>query len=99
MRYILTFALALLVSINVSAEEITEQDYIDEAKSMASQVLVSKFYLSNGKYGYNLVISTNYLLGQLEARASELCGKKGYVLVKETVHSMNLKRQIIQCNE
>ena len=42
MKYIFTIALALLVSMNVSAEEMTEQDYLNEAKEMAAYVLTSK---------------------------------------------------------
>ena len=85
---------------NVSAEEITEQDYIDEAKLRADNVLVSKFYLSNGKYGYHLVLSGHHWnFGSLEARASELCGTKGYVLIREETRSQTSRRQIIQCNE
>ena len=100
MRYILTIIITLFISTSIYAENVTEQDYIDQAKLMASKVLVSKFYLTNGKYGYNITITGhNYLYGHLEAKSSELCGKKGYVVTTETVVNATFKRQIIQCNE
>ena len=92
--------LVILFSSNVFAdEEITEQDYINEAKEMAEDVLVSKFYLSNGRYGYHLLANHGYFCGELEARTSELCGKKGYVLVREETLTSTVRRRIIQCNE
>ena len=93
--------LVVLFSSNVFAEgEMTEQDYINQAKDSADKVLVSKFYLSNGKYGYNLALAGKYhMFGALEAKASELCGTKGYVLIREESIGFNDRRQIIQCNE
>tara|TARA_Y100000996_G_C22516195_1_gene640472 strand:+ start:1080 stop:1364 length:285 start_codon:yes stop_codon:yes gene_type:complete len=93
--------LVVLFSSNVFAEEeMTEQDYINQAKEAADKVLVSKFYLSNGKYGYHLLLRVHsYFYGNLEARASELCGTKGYVLLREETAGITERRQIIQCNE
>ena len=101
MNRIFTIMLVVLFSSNVFAEEeMTEQDYINEAKERAEKVLVSKFYLSNGKYGYHLVLRGHFhIYGNLEARASELCGTKGYVLVREETAGTTERRQIIQCNE
>jgi len=98
MNKILPIILVVLFSSNVFAE-VTEQDYLDEAKERAKAVLVSKFYLSNGRYGYNLLANQGYYNGQLEARSSELCGKKGYVLVREETLTSTVRRRIIQCNE
>ena len=90
--------LVVLFSSNVFAE-VTEQDYIDEAKERASIVLVSKFYWSDGKYVYNLWdFNKGTMAGQIEARASELCGKNGYKLLREETNDSG-RRQIIQCNE
>ena len=91
--------LVVLFSSNVFAEDkITEQDYINQAKEWADKVLVSKFYLSNGKYGYNLSLTGKYhMFGALEARASELCGAKGHVLIREESIGFTDRRQIIQC--
>ena len=100
MKYILIITLALFVSMNVSAEEITEQDYLNEAKKWADYVLVSKFRLANGKYGYNLVLAGRYhMYGSIEAKASELCGTKGYVVIREESIGVDNRRQIIQCNQ
>ena len=94
MKYILTITLALFISSNVIADD---ELYMEDAKEMATAVYVSKFYLSNGKYGYNLFAGA-YPRGQLEAKASELCGTKGYVLIREETID-RARRQIIQCNE
>tara|TARA_B110000444_G_scaffold196435_1_gene187099 strand:+ start:36 stop:341 length:306 start_codon:yes stop_codon:yes gene_type:complete len=101
MNRILTIMLVVFFSSNVFAEgKMTEEDYIDEAKASAEKVLVSKFYLSNGKYGYNLTIDGHWhMYGHLEARTSELCGTKGYLLIREETISNTSRRQIIQCNE
>lgn len=99
-NYILSITLALLISLDVSAEEMTEQDYLNEAKETASYVLVSKFRLADGKYGYNLVLRNRYhMFGGIEAKASELCGKKGYVVIREESIGPDNRRQIIRCNE
>ena len=95
--------LVVLFSSNVFADE---KMYLDEAKDNAEEVLVSKFYLSNGKYGYNLSIYSStggygngWFEGGIEAKASELCKEKGYVLIREETIQPNRRRQIIQCNE
>ena len=99
MRYILTITLALLVSINVSAEEMTDQDYLNEAKTWADFVLTSKLYLDNGKYGYHLYAKEGpWIKGAFEAKSSELCGTKGYKKVLDEKLGIN-RRQVIQCNE
>tara|TARA_Y100001970_G_C13414572_1_gene453582 strand:+ start:140 stop:442 length:303 start_codon:yes stop_codon:yes gene_type:complete len=100
MNRIFAIMLVVLFSSNVFAEgEMTEQDYIDEAKEKASLVLVSKFYLQNGKHGYHLyALEGRWVVGALEARASELCGNKGYIKKLDEVTG-GTRRYIIQCNE
>ena len=98
MNKIFTIMLVVLFSSNVFAE-VTEQDYIDEAKKNANQPIVSKFYLQNGKYGYHMyAVMNEWIFGAFEARASELCGTKGYTKTLDE-KSGNNRRQIIQCNE
>ena len=80
-------------------DEITEKDYVEYAEERARVVLVSKFYLSNGKYGYNLYTNKGYRHGSIEARASELCKEKGYNIIREETFNDSVRRQIIQCNE
>ena len=103
MKYILTITLALFISSNIHADE---QKYIDEAKENADEILVSKFYLDNGKYGYNLSIYSRsagygfgWFRGGLEEKSSELCSRKGYKVLREETQPPNFRRQIIQCNE
>jgi hypothetical protein len=99
MKYILTITLALFVSVNVSAEEMTEQDYLNQAKEMTTYVLTSKVYLENGKYGYHLYSQeARWIKGSFEAKSSELCGKKGYKRILDEKLGIN-RRQVIQCNE
>jgi len=98
MNRIFTIMLVVLFSSNVFAE-VTEQDYIDEAKIYGDLVVVSKFYWSDGVYVYNLYnMGKGTFNGQLEARAGELCGKKGYKVLREETMSPH-RRHIIRCNE
>ena len=92
--------LVVLFSSNVFADEVmTEQDYLDEAKRNASQPIVYKFYLQNGKYGYHLyAVDSEWVWGAFEARASELCGTKGYIKTLDERVGV-ARRWIIQCNE
>ena len=92
--------LVVFFSSNVFAEA-TEQDYIDSAKGLADKVYVSKFYWSDGKYAYRLNnnnLMSGILNGMIEARAGELCGKKGYIVLKEETIAKH-RKQIIRCNE
>ena len=99
MQYIYTTLLAVSVSMNALAEEMTEQDYINQAKEMATYVLTSKVYLENGKYGYHLYSQeARWVRGSFEAKSSELCGKKGYTRILDETLGIN-RRQVIQCNE
>tara|TARA_X000001036_G_scaffold420992_1_gene442381 strand:+ start:488 stop:775 length:288 start_codon:yes stop_codon:yes gene_type:complete len=95
MKYILTVTLALLVSLNGFADDIYEK----EAKELSSNATAAKIFLANGKYGYHLWSHQNtWIEGALEAKASELCGKKGYSKVlDETLAPW--RRYIIQCSE
>ena len=72
---------------------------VDEANKNASQPIVSKFYLDNGRYGYHLwAVDLEVAGGALEARSSQLCGKKGYKKHLDERFAPN-RRWIIQCNE
>jgi hypothetical protein len=98
MYKILTIILVVLFSSNVFAE-VSEKDYIDQGKKVGSKVNVSKFYWSDGKYVYNLHnMGKGIFNGAVEAKAGEICGKKGYILLREETHSPN-RRQIIKCNK
>ena len=97
MKYILTITLALFISSNVIADE---KQYIDEGKSLADSVTVSKYYWKDGKYIYNLLESNNQgiFLG-IEQRASSLCGNSGYTVLKEETSKNIHRKTAIRCNE
>ena len=100
MNRVFAIMLVVLFSSNVFAE-VTEQDYLDSAKAYADKVFVSKFYWADGKYVYSLNnnnILSGILNGMIEARAGELCGKKGYIVLKEETIAKH-RKQIIRCNE
>ena len=86
--------LVVLFSSNVFADE---EEYIEEAKEMSTNATAAKIYLSDGTYGYHLWAHENHWVeGSLEAKASALCGKKGYL--KTLDERMNIwRRYIIKC--
>ena len=95
MKYILTITLALLVSMNVIADE---KQYIKEAQEQGSEVYVAKIFTAAGKPGYHLYTQA-YFRGRLEIKAGQLCSTKGYRVIREESFGAVERRWVIQCNE
>tara|TARA_Y100000389_G_scaffold191191_1_gene216955 strand:+ start:338 stop:619 length:282 start_codon:yes stop_codon:yes gene_type:complete len=93
MKYILTITLALFVSVNVFADD---EEYLKYNKEIAEKVKVAKIILGDGDDGY--ILSSNLIItGALEAKAGNICKRKGYIILREETRN-DFRKLIIKCN-
>ena len=92
MKYILTITLALLVSMNVFADD---EEYLKNNKEIVENVKVAKIILGDGDDGY--ILWSGWIIeGALEAKAGNICKRKGYIIIREETRNNN-RKLIIKC--
>jgi len=86
--------LVVLFSSNVFADE---KQYIENAKEQAEQAdYVLKIFDHDGMPSYTMFTGDKFA-GVLEAKASELCGPKGYILHREENIGETARKWHIRC--
>ena len=86
--------LVVLFSSNVFADE---KKYIENAKEQAERAdYVLKIFDHDGMPSYTMWTNAKFA-GVLEAKASELCGTKGYILHREENVSTTIRKWHIRC--